>query len=916
MIKLVGIHKQFGNDKVLDEVNLTLENNGIYIIKGKSGCGKTTLLNIIGLIDEDYEGKYYLNGINIYSEKDKSIFRRNYFTYLHQFPYFIENETVENNLLLIQKNASSLRIHNALKKMNLEGYQKRIVSTLSGGEKRRLSFCSILLKDTPLILCDEVTSSLDYENKIIVMETLKKLSKNHIIIFVTHEEELVQEYAQDILYIKDKKLDYNQEEKKRDIPLNKKGSFLSFRYIFSHIIRIYKTKKIRMMMSIFTIVVSLIALGLSLEIKNIVNTSVKDTLKDNYKENQVLASLKNDSYYVDELLFPSLDETYSLKNKFQEVEKITPFYSYNFEENFSSSNRMIFQSGREVVDFEKIGVRSVSEYLLMDEVDLPFEKMDLNDEQIVLALPLYKIYELCKVLRLNEDEEILHKRIRNNPLKVSLIVENSSWDYHLTIDFRVVDFVVSSSYHIIHSSSFWNERILEGKMRLITTSDFYKEEFIPWELKKGYALKVKKENSDYFISSFLERKEMNLYNLHLLKEDVLLTIEQTISNYDNFCVSINNEDRIFYSDLLKLEQESDVASFIPCSSSSYMVYDEALLQGFNYTFALGKDEDDIIEFSDKNEYCSSSLGPFQSNIMYCSNKILLGDAISSSKTNSFKTKVITTSHSLIGGEYPSSYNEIVISKGLIDYFDIPFEEGMTLPVAVLKKIERKSVDLYKNSFYTGDLVVRGLIEDNEKSIYVASSFPLGFYIKNILGSMEKMKIEKVIINLNENVIVEEKISYLNDKYSYFSFSSPLLSFYKEIDNIMKYISYFMIVFCLICLISSLIMIATVSYLFFEENKKEIATYIVRGYCKKSILIYYFSFSLLLAIYSYFVSCFSLLFIISYSSLSSSTSLISSIKIESSLLIVLLSASLLVALISSLISLKKLISSSTINLINR
>ena len=119
---------------------------------------------------------------------------------------------------------------------------------------------------------------------------------------------------------------------------------------------------------------------------------------------------------------------------------------------------------------------------------------------------------------------------------------------------------------IVHA--FWNERILEGKMRLITTSDFYKEQFIPWELKKGYALKVKKENSDYFISSFLKRKEMNLYNLHLLKEDVLLTVEQTISNYDNFCVSINNEDRIFYSDLLKLEQESDVASFIPCSSSS------------------------------------------------------------------------------------------------------------------------------------------------------------------------------------------------------------------------------------------------------------------------------------------------------------------------------------------------------------
>ncbi|MGN1295249.1 MAG: ATP-binding cassette domain-containing protein, partial [Bacilli bacterium] len=770
MIKLKGIHKQFGNDQVLEEVNLTIEETGIYIIKGKSGCGKTTLLNIIGLIDEDYVGEYYLNGQKINLEKDKSIYRRNYFTYLHQFPYFIENETVENNLLLISKNLSSLQIHNALKKMHLEGYQKRIVSSLSGGEKRRLSFCSVLLKDTPIILCDEVTSALDYENKVIVMESLKKLSQNHIIIFVTHEEELVQEYAREILYIKDKKLIYNQEEKKRNISLSKKGSYLSFKYIISHILRIYKTKRIRMMMSIFTIVVSLIALGLSIEIKNIVDSSVKNTLKDNYKENQIIASLKKDSYYVDELLFPNYEETYSIKSKFFEVEKIVPFYSYNFEENFSTSNRMIFQNGREIVDFEKIGVRSVSEYLLMDEVDLPFEKMNLNEEQIVLALPLYKIYELCKVLRLNEDVEILHKRIRNNPLKVSLIVANSSWDYEITIDFMLVDFVVSSSYHIIHSSSLWSERILEGRMRLVTTSDFYKDEFIPWELKKGYALKVKKENSDDFISSFLQREEMNLYNLHLLKEDILLSLEQTISNYDNFCVSINNEDRIFYSDLIKIEEDNSINSFIPCSSSSYMVYDEALLQGFNYTFALSNNMDEIVEFSDENEYSSSSLGPFQSNIMYCSNKILLGDAISSSKKNSFKTKAISSSSYLLEGEYPSSYNEIVVSTGLIDYFDITYQEGMKLPIAVLKKIERKGEEIYKNSFYNGELVVRGLIRDEEKCIYVTSSFSVGFYIKNILDSVEKMKVEKVIINVNEEVDVEKTLSYLNDKYNNFSFS--------------------------------------------------------------------------------------------------------------------------------------------------
>lgn len=916
MINIKGLNKHFGNDKVLEKVDLVIEENGIYIIKGKSGCGKTTLLNIIGLIDEDYNGDYYLNGENIKDEKDKAIYRRNYFTYLHQFPYFIENETVENNLLLIDKNITSLSIHNALKKMNLEGYQKRIVSSLSGGEKRRLSFCSLLLKDTPIILCDEVTSALDEENKIIVMDTLKQLSKNHIIIFVTHEEEIVLEYAKEILVIKEKKLNFVQQEKRRNIQLSKKGCFLSFKYIFSHILRIYKTKKLRMMMSLFTIVVSLMALGLSFEIKNIVDNNIKSILKDNYKENQVIGKLKKESYYVDELLFPSFEETSSLKREFKEIEKVVPFYSYNFEENFYSLNRMTYVYGREIVDFEKIGIRSVSEYLLMDEVELPFKKMSLNDEQIILALPLYKIYELCKVLRLNEDIEILHKRIRNNPLKVSLSVQNSSWDYEITLDFWVVDFVPSSSYHIIHSSPSWNERILEGKMRLITTSDFYKDEFIPWELKKGYVLKVKKENSDDFITSFLENKKMNVYNLHLLKEDILLSLEQSISNYDNFCVSLNNEERIFYSDLLTIENEENVSSFIPCSSSSYMVYDEALLQGFNFTFALSKNMDDIVEFADENEYCSTSLGPFQSNALFCSEKILLGDAISSSKKNSFSTKVISSSFKLKEGEYPTSSNEIIVSSGLLKYLDIPFEEGIKLPIAVLKKIERKDEGLYKNNFYTGELIIRGLTLDEDKCIYITPSFMLSFFIKNILSSTEKMKIDKVIFNLEEGVDVEEALEYLNTKYSYVNFYSPLLSFYNEIDNIMKYISYFMITFCLISLICSLIMIATVSFLFFEENKKEIPTYIVRGYNKISIIMYYFSFSLLLAIYSFLVSCFSLFFILTFSSYSSSSSILSSITIDTNLILVLFFTSLLVALFSSLISLKKLISSSTVSLLNK
>lgn len=198
IVKLENIYKDFGSHRVLDDINLQINDGEFIIITGKSGSGKSTLCNIIGLLDQPTSGKVYIDDKLItYKNKEIAHLLRYKISYLFQNFALIDNQTVGYNLSLIyhtnkEKKKMKSKIEESLKLFGLEGYYNKKVYECSGGEQQRIAIVRTFLKEGNLIICDEPTGSLDEENKKIVMKELIDLHKSgKTIIMVTHDISLL-----------------------------------------------------------------------------------------------------------------------------------------------------------------------------------------------------------------------------------------------------------------------------------------------------------------------------------------------------------------------------------------------------------------------------------------------------------------------------------------------------------------------------------------------------------------------------------------------------------------------------------------------------------------------------------------------------------------------------------------------------
>ena len=182
-------HNKSGDVLALDSVDLNVESNGMTFILGPSGSGKSTLLAIIAGRIRDYSGEVVLDGSLYYLTQE-----------IELIPYF----SIVQNLSLISNDKDKIR--DLIKKYNLEEVKNKKVRYLSLGQKKRVQFIKIELLNPDIILCDEVTAALDFDNATIVMNTLKDLSKDRIVIFVTHDLNLAHDYADCIIKIESAKI--------------------------------------------------------------------------------------------------------------------------------------------------------------------------------------------------------------------------------------------------------------------------------------------------------------------------------------------------------------------------------------------------------------------------------------------------------------------------------------------------------------------------------------------------------------------------------------------------------------------------------------------------------------------------------------------------------------------------------------
>lgn len=228
MLELVNVNKYFNKNKqneihVVNNVSLDFENPELVAILGPSGSGKTTLLNLIGGLDKVDDGEILINDKNITNTPSHSVdkIRNLNIGYIFQDYKLIEDISVFENIAISLKmmgikNEREIkkRVQYVLEIVNMYRFRYRLAKTLSGGQKQRVAIARAIIKNPNIIIADEPTGNLDSQNSIAVMDILKSISKEKLVILVTHEVELAKQYASRIIEFEDGKVlkDYKNNE--------------------------------------------------------------------------------------------------------------------------------------------------------------------------------------------------------------------------------------------------------------------------------------------------------------------------------------------------------------------------------------------------------------------------------------------------------------------------------------------------------------------------------------------------------------------------------------------------------------------------------------------------------------------------------------------------------------------------------
>ena len=220
MIKLEHVNKYFNRHKrnqihVINDTSVELDDKGLVALLGPSGCGKTTLLNAIGGLDKINSGKIYINGKKIAKKRMSYVdkIRNIEIGYIFQDYLLIDDISVFDNVALVlkicgikNKKEIKKRVNYVLEKVGMYRYRNRYAGMLSGGERQRVGIARAIVKDPSIIIADEPTGNLDSKNTIEVMNIIKAISKDRLVILVTHETELADFYATRIIRIEDGKI--------------------------------------------------------------------------------------------------------------------------------------------------------------------------------------------------------------------------------------------------------------------------------------------------------------------------------------------------------------------------------------------------------------------------------------------------------------------------------------------------------------------------------------------------------------------------------------------------------------------------------------------------------------------------------------------------------------------------------------
>ena len=354
MIRFENVSKEYrskkgGYTKALTDININLNNKGLIFIIGKSGSGKSTLLNILGGLDSKTSGKIYIDNkdIDSFKEKDFDSYRNTYIGFIFQDFNLLEEYNVFDNVMLSaklqKKKVDKEEILNLLDRLGLKGLEYRNINELSGGQKQRVGIARALIKNPKIILADEPTGNLDSISSKEIFKLLKEISKEKLVVVVSHDLENANTYADKILELQDGKIIRNElitkELDNNNFSLTK--SRLPFKECLHFAFTSLKSNKVKLFFTIILTMISLVFMGIS------VNTSMFDK--------NILATdtlIKNKETYYDVSYVNIINSYYGNIEELPMTDKIIS--DYEKENNINANPTYYLYDDNRVLSFEPI----------------------------------------------------------------------------------------------------------------------------------------------------------------------------------------------------------------------------------------------------------------------------------------------------------------------------------------------------------------------------------------------------------------------------------------------------------------------------------------------------------------------------------------------------------------------------------
>lgn len=764
--------------KILDHVSLSFSSHGLVMIEGESGSGKSTLLSLLHHEKEVKEGDilFFHQSLNEMNEQEKIDYRLFSCGVVYQDYGLFSHLSIEENLkmfmLVVNKNED---IPTLLKKVGLSIDSKTNVDVLSGGEKQRVAIARSMILTSPILLLDEPTSSLDDENAFEIMNLLKELSKKSLIIIVTHDHRMIEQYSDEHYHMENGTLTLIKKEEVEPVSYSflhpKRKRFHYGIYLKRRLVH----KKKRAVLLISFLSMSVFIGSFSAILMNNMKEEMTSSFSHFASGKEIQMTVKNENI---------LDNRYSLdKEEFVTIQKENQnmdmmfYYEEDLSYAFPSRNEFRIFSLPGYPLLKGFKMETLNHFHLLKEIESYPSLSYLENDEMVIGIEEKTLNELCDTIQIEASYEALGNYLKRNPLSIGIQVKNIDWDYEDEQLLLVKGVAKTKEPTIYHSNPYFNEYIIEERMRMRSTLSWYEEVEYPWIFHKRSKIKIKDKES--LSSSFLSK-----YLFDETKEK------------DTYLISKNDKSYISSYDISRiLSWSNEIEGAFIGSEKGYQVFSNTILHGLSGVMLIDSSYEALYEKEEK---------------WRIENK---------------KDKDLLF-HSVL---YPS---EQTLSLH-------PIKEGIYISssLAKLKDWKKGDVIYYLYSLdhqtYVGEWIIDGIKKEKENILYISNDELNSLFLKHKITTSSYLKATSALFFIKNSRNVESLIKELNSLYPEYYFASPSYTFLSTLEKTTSSIQKGLSIFSLWMMFFSSFLFTVIHALFLYECEKDAERIEALGYDKKA-----------------------------------------------------------------------------------